>query len=158
MAEAPPRSPTLPRAPALHFGEGRRLAICQIRRGTLLSPPSALRPPPSSLPRVPPGFSHLPPSETSSSPHRPVQWLSFSRGRQKSLPQIKPRKTGWGEPEGHCGPTSLQDLEDGYSGRWQILIAWTPSARPVRTLCSGVNAFCTHQAPQSSWCQPPVGG
>lgn len=115
--------------------------------------PSSLRPPP---PQAPPGFSHLPPPETSS-PHRPVQWLSFSQGRQKSLPQMKPRKTGWGESEGHCGPTSLTDPEDWYAGLWQILIAWTPSTRLARSVRSGVKAACTHQAPRASGCQPSFG-
>lgn len=145
MAEAPPRSPAL-----LLYTLGREGGLPFARSA---ADPSSLFPLPSSLrppPLVPPGFSHLPPPETSS-PHRPVQWLSFSWGRQKSLPQRKPRKTGWGGSQrATAAPGAAGIAEDGYAGRWQILIAWTPSARPARVLCSRVNAACTHQAPRAS--------
>lgn len=96
MAEAPPRSPAL-QLYTLGREGGLPFARSTAEPSSL---PSALLPPLLSSRLLPPSSQNPQPAPTCPL----AELFSGERGRQKSLPQMKPEKTGWGKPEDHCGP------------------------------------------------------
>lgn len=150
----------LPRAPTPHFGEGRQLAICQIRRCTLL-------PPPSSLPLAPPAFYHLPPRNQQLPPTCPMAALcsglagvaerlnpgSNARERERATPA---RRAPGSRRPAAPGEAARKASQEG-GARRHLCAAGYPSPHPARALCSPASGACTHQAsgPPS---RPTAGG